>query len=278
MVSKPSTGRAGRRDRALLAQRVAVAAVGVPVILAIVVIGGWVFALPVAVALAVAAAEFQHFKHPWRSTPVATAALTVGATIVLVKAGGGGWAAAYAGILAFVLVAAAPFARSGHGATAQWWSFGGLYVGALGSTFVLLRELDNCRDWVLLALLSTFATDTAAFFVGRAIGRRKFAPRISPKKTWEGFFGGVAGGFAAVLLLNYFLGIRVDAASAALLGLIVPLAATAGDLFESWIKRSVGVKDASNLIPGHGGALDRLDSVLFVFAAVWAFAVLIADA
>ena len=261
----------------MLAQRVAVAAVGVPIIFVLVVIGGWAYALPVAGALAIASAEFQHFKHAWSSVQVITSAVSVAVVVVLVKAGGGWWAAGYAGALLFIALTAAPFRRDPHGETALWLSFGGLYVGVLGSAFVLLRDLDNGRDWVLLALLGTFATDTSAYFVGRAVGRRKFAPRISPKKTWEGFFGGVAGGLAAVLLANYLLGIRIEPGQAVALGIIVPLAATAGDLFESWIKRSVGVKDASALIPGHGGALDRLDSVLFVFASVWAFAVLVVD-
>lgn len=262
----------------MLTQRIAVAAAGVPIIIAIILIGGWAFALPVAVALAIAAAEFQHFKHPWRSAPVAFAAIVVAAVVVLAQSGGGAWAAAYAGTLIFILLAAVPFTRSGHGETAQWWAAGGLYVGALGVTFILLRQLDDGREWVLLALLATFATDTSAYFIGRAIGRRKFAPRISPKKTWAGFFGGVAGGFAAVLVLNYALGIRVEPLAATALAVIAPIAATAGDLFESWIKRSAGVKDASDLIPGHGGALDRLDSPLFVFASVWLFAVVVAGA
>jgi phosphatidate cytidylyltransferase len=262
----------------LLAQRVAVAAVGIPVIFVLVIVGGWPWAIACAAALAIASAEFQHFRYSWTSVQVTTGAASVAVVVLLVQAGGGWWAAGYAGVLVFIAAAAAPFRGDTHSDSALWIAFGGLYVGVLGSAFVLLRGLDNGRDWVLLALFGTFATDTAAYFVGRAIGKRPFAPRISPKKTWEGFFGGAAGGFGVVVAANYLLGIRIAPAEAAALGIIVPIAATAGDLFESWIKRRVGVKDASALIPGHGGALDRLDSVLFVFASVWVFAVLVVDA
>jgi phosphatidate cytidylyltransferase len=152
------------------------------------------------------------------------------------------------------------------------WTIGAImYVGFLGSFIVLLRDLDNGMDWVFLALFSTFATDTAAYFMGRAFGRRKLAPAISPKKTVEGFFGGWAGGFAAVVLLNYLLGLRIEAWQAVLLGGMLPIAATIGDLVESGMKRSMHVKDSSELIPGHGGVLDRLDSVLFTFTLVYLF-------
>jgi phosphatidate cytidylyltransferase len=156
---------------------------------------------------------------------------------------------------------------------ADWlWTAGCLlYVGFLGCFIVLLRDFDNGRDWVYLALFSTFAVDTSAYFTGRALGRHPLAPAISPKKTVEGFIGGYAGGFAAVLLLNYFLGLRIDAWQAVLLGLLLPVAATVGDLVESGMKRSMHIKDASELIPGHGGILDRLDSVLFTFTLVYLF-------
>jgi len=139
--------------------------------------------------------------------------------------------------------------------------------------FVLLREVSNGRDWVLLTVLGTFAVDTAAYFVGRTIGRRKLAPAISPGKTVEGTIGGLAGGFAAVVLANYFLGIRLEAALIVPLAALLPVAAVVGDLAESIIKRGMHVKDASHLIPGHGGVLDRLDSLLFTFPVVFYYLV-----
>jgi len=110
-----------------------------------------------------------------------------------------------------------------------------------------------------------------AYFVGRAIGHRPLAPVISPKKTVEGFLGGYIAGFAVVVGLNYIMDLGVPAAQIVLLALLLPPVATVGDLAESAVKRAVGIKDASELIPGHGGFLDRLDSILFVFAAVYFF-------
>jgi phosphatidate cytidylyltransferase len=283
----------------VLGQRVAAASVAIPIIFGLIWLGGWAYALAAAAILAVAAAEFVHFKSPWLSvsTIVAaayTALLAVSAPLI------GGYAILLLGgaLAVSALPAAYLWIRRGSACAehAIWLVMGVLYVGALGSTLVLLRELDrgliigtirylndgsavvttrdtgNGRDWVYLALFSTFAGDTAAYFTGRAIGRHKLAPAISPKKTWEGFLGGCAGGFAAVLLLNYVLGLRVDVRPALLIAATLPLAGAAGDLFESWVKRRAGVKDASDLIPGHGGLLDRLDSVLFTFPLVYVVA------
>jgi phosphatidate cytidylyltransferase len=198
---------------------------------------------------------------------VATAAIGIPAIIALIWIGS--WP--YAIVVLIALVGAAvEFVRLGFDPVRTFWGIA--YVGVLGATIILLRDLHNGRDWVYLALFSTYAVDTFAYFTGRAIGRRKMAPAISPNKTWEGFAGGYVGGFAGVLLLNYVLGLRIDAAPALLIGATLPLAAAAGDLFESWIKRRAGVKDASDLIPGHGGVLDRLDSLLFTFPVVYVVA------
>jgi phosphatidate cytidylyltransferase len=147
----------------------------------------------------------------------------------------------------------------------RWlWVVGGvLYLGWLGSHLVLLREAPDGRDWVLLALFTTFTTDTSSYFVGRALGRRPLASRISPGKTVEGAVGGLLFGLAAALLLNYFLGLRLEAALIVPVAVLLPLAAELGDLAESLLKRGMQVKDASPLIPGHGGLMDRLDSLIF---------------
>jgi phosphatidate cytidylyltransferase len=254
----------------LLATRVATAVVGIPILFGLIWIGGWPYAVVAAALLAVAAAEFMHLQWIWRSPYTVAASLFVFIAAIAAH-GNGGLGVLVAGGTALAVVALWVQLPSRGEIYAPWFWVAGamLYVGALGSTIVLLRDLDSGRDWVYLALFSTFAVDTTAYFVGRAIGRHKLAPAVSPKKTWEGFFGGYAGGFAAVLLLNYFLGLRIDAAPALLIALTLPIAATLGDLFESWITRRAGVKDASELIPGHGGVLDRLDSVLFVFPLVY---------
>lgn len=255
----------------MLAQRVATAVVGVPVIVVLILIGSWPYAVAVALALGIAAAEFAHFWHRWLAPMTLFAAAFTFALTLVVHARGGDAVFALAvvgGAMIIVRVAALRDVRP----SPAWATGGLLYAGVLGSTFVLLRNLPDGRDWVFLAILGTFATDTSAYFVGRAFGRHKLAPRISPKKTWEGFFGGWAGGALAVVALNALLGTGANAAEVALLAALLPVFATAGDLAESALKRAVHIKDASHLIPGHGGALDRLDSLLLTFPLVWVVA------
>ena len=150
---------------------------------------------------------------------------------------------------------------------------GALYTGWTLSLFLRLRAGEDGLEWVLLAVLATFATDTGAFLTGRAIGRRRMAPRISPGKTWEGAVGGLVAGVGAVVGLAALLDLPVAPAEAVVLGALAGVAAQAGDLVESMLKRAAGVKDSGALIPGHGGVLDRLDSVVFVIVVVYHFSV-----
>ncbi len=172
----------------MLAQRVATAAVGIPAIVALIWIGGWPYAIVAAVALAVAAAEFAHLRWPWRSLPVIVAALFVFITTLNAHNDGGlvvlAVFAAAAVTTAMILIRWRVLAtsRNGPAYTLELSATGAmLYAGLLGSMIILLRDLDNGRDWVYLALFSTFAVDTAAYFTGRAVGRHKMAPAISPK-------------------------------------------------------------------------------------------------
>ena len=127
---------------------------------------------------------------------------------------------------------------------------------------VLLRQGDQGREWVLAAILLTFAVDTAAFFVGKAMGRHKMAPHISPGKSWEGAVAGLVAGPMALWGLSELFDLDLLVWQAVALGLAVSVAAQLGDLAQSMVKRAAGVKDAGGLIPGHGGVFDRLDSVL----------------
>ncbi len=172
--------------------------------------------------------------------------------------------------------------RQKEGAFIGWaWTIGGiLYIGWLLSYFVALRG--GCppllitktagRNWVFLALFTTFASDTTAFFVGRALGKHRLAPRISPGKTWEGAVGGIIGAIILSLFFTipnplYLQGISYW--QAILLGLLVSIFGQLGDLVESLFKRNMGVKESSKLIPGHGGFLDRIDSVVFAGVVVY---------
>ncbi len=150
-----------------------------------------------------------------------------------------------------------------------------LYMGFLLGHFVTLRLRPDGEDWVLLVLALTWANDTLAYFVGSTLGRHKFWPRLSPKKTWEGVIGGttcalVVGGLLTPHLVGIapWLGI--------VLGLLIAVAATFGDLAVSLLKRMAHIKDSSNLIPGHGGMLDRLDSLMFTFPITTYFALIVA--
>jgi len=164
-----------------------------------------------------------------------------------------------------------------EGAFIGWaWTLGGiLYVGWLLSYFVGLRGLEDGRNWVFLALLVTFASDTAAYFVGRALGRHKLAPRISPAKTWEGAIGGFLGAIVIALLftLPTPLQLPIGYGQAVLLGFLVSLFGQLGDLAESLLKRNTGVKDSGNWLAGHGGFLDRIDSIVLAGVVVYYYVV-----
>jgi phosphatidate cytidylyltransferase len=143
---------------------------------------------------------------------------------------------------------------------------GTLYLGALGGTIAGLRLLRPQEDgpWrVTLLLAIIMGSDTFAFFVGHALGRRKLAPRISPGKTIEGALGGLIGGVSGALLVRWLGLPALPLAHAPLLGALVAAFGICGDLVESLLKRWAGVKDSGALLPGHGGMLDRLDSLLF---------------
>jgi len=163
--------------------------------------------------------------------------------------------------------------RSFRDALADWvyTAAGAFYVGWTLSLFLLLRVEIDGLEWALLVILGTFATDTAAYFTGKAIGRRPLAPRISPGKTWEGAIGGLLFGTGTVMALGFWLELPVSTWNGTALGALVGVSAQVGDLVESMIKRASGVKDAGSIIPGHGGILDRLDSIVFVIVVVYHF-------
>jgi phosphatidate cytidylyltransferase len=140
--------------------------------------------------------------------------------------------------------------------------FGLAYIGyAMGCLWFLREGVSDGPAWVFLVLAATWAGDSAAYFVGSRFGRRKFAPALSPNKTWAGTMGGLAGSLAGGALAAPLLG-SATVLQAAGVGLGVGLAGQLGDLFESLWKRAKGVKDSGRILPGHGGILDRIDSLL----------------
>jgi len=142
---------------------------------------------------------------------------------------------------------------------------GAAWLGGLGGTMASLRlvPIERGGPWVEMLLLTTvMMADSAALFVGSAIGRHKLAPRISPGKTWEGLAGGLLGGIAGALIVRQFGLQWIPLTHMVVLAVLVTLAGVAGDLAESLLKRWAAVKDSGTLFPGHGGMLDRLDSLL----------------
>lgn len=144
-----------------------------------------------------------------------------------------------------------------------------LYTGGLLFHAPLLRGLDEGLAWILLLVLATFGTDTAALFVGRLIGRRPLAPSISPTKTWEGAIGGLLGGLGVTMATFYVLDIDAGVGDALAVGTLIGVVGQAGDLVESRLKRQAGVDDSGHLLPGHGGVLDRIDSIVFNLVVVY---------
>ena len=218
------------RPRSELRLRVASAAVGLPLLFLVLWAGGLVFAAVAVVAALIALREMLDLLRRARTVR-----------------GGGPVVLDGVRVLAGVACVALPFAA-----------------------LIALRLDAAGLQWTALAFLVTFATDTSAYAVGRAVGRRKLAPSISPGKTWEGAVGGLVGAAAAAAALVVLLdGIESNLLPAIALGLGVGVAAQAGDLIESKVKRLADAKDSGRLIPGHGGLLDRLDSLLPVFPLVY---------
>jgi phosphatidate cytidylyltransferase len=167
--------------------------------------------------------------------------------------------------------------RQKEGAFTSWvWTIAGiLYIGWLLSHLVALRGLESGRNLVFLVLFVTWISDTTAFFVGRRFGRHKLAPSISPAKTWEGTIGGVCG--AIVVSILFFtptlFQLPLACGQVILLSVLVSILGQLGDLIESLLKRNLGVKDSGRLMQGHGGILDRIDSLILAGIVVYYYAI-----
>jgi phosphatidate cytidylyltransferase len=156
-----------------------------------------------------------------------------------------------------------------------WFSEGVFYIGFPLATLIALRLMDNGREWIALVLAGTWATDTFAMFGGKYFGRTPLTP-ISPKKTREGTVIGVVLGAVAVIVAGLLLDLWEDYRLIIILAaILLPPLAVLGDLLESKIKRNYDQKDSGSLLPGHGGILDRIDSTLFTSTTVWLLVVLV---
>jgi phosphatidate cytidylyltransferase len=253
-----------------LVSRIVVAAVLLPLVLGLVWLGGWwLFGLAVVGGL-LALHELYGMSRALH--PIVLGGY-VGLVLTLLGAqlGGTGWTLAGilstlpAALLVFFVSSARQNAVAGFAVTL----LGVAWVGGGLAHLMLLRDLPvDGRLLIFTTLLAVFADDTAAFFVGRAIGRHKLAPAISPGKSWEGFVAGTIAAVAVAFFALYEQDV-VSTAESLVLGLAIALAATCGDLFESAVKRDLGVKDSGQLLAGHGGVLDRVDSLLWAGPAAY---------
>ena len=139
------------------------------------------------------------------------------------------------------------------------------FVGLTLAYLVALRTFpgEEGEDLLMLLLVCVVSSDTVAYYVGTLLGRHRMTPRLSPKKSWEGALGGVAASVVAALVAHFWFYQRLQVRHAVAIGILLAVAGILGDLAESMVKRAAGVKDSSSLLPGHGGMLDRADSLLF---------------
>lgn len=140
----------------------------------------------------------------------------------------------------------------------------GFVYGSGGlASLAALRMVDDGIWWVVAALVVTWGNDTSAYFAGRFLGKHKLYPEVSPNKTWEGFFGGMAGSIGMLLIQRAFFFPTMNVGDCVIFGVLGGVLGPAGDLCESMLKRSYGVKDSGHILPGHGGMLDRIDALIF---------------
>ena len=270
-----------------MVSRIGSAAVGLPLLVLAIWAGSIWFAMLVAVAAAIGALEISHMSRRRGRRPMAAAAaawaVALVATAHFVASGSNEEAVlpalAFTGIVVAVggVVSWAWILRhSNRGlGLADWGITAGaaLYPGWLLSHGPLLRALVDGREWVFLVVFVTFASDTAAFFGGRMFGRHPLASNISPGKTQEGAVAGLAAAAGMSAALAVLLDLDITVPAALVLGALMGVAGQLGDLAESRLKRAANVKDSGRLIPGHGGLLDRVDSIVFNLPLVYYFVV-----
>ena len=256
-------------------KRLLTAVVALPLLIALIVKGGaTLFAALILIVTFIGLVEFYRMALPDRKAESLTAA-ALGAPVVLLPLFDKSLLLPV--LTALVLVAALTLLfrfRDISQATREWATLaaGFLYVPLLLSQLILLRAEPSGQLWILLLLLIVMSGDSAAYYVGTAFGKNRLYPAVSPKKSIEGSLGGLAGSLVGAFLAKstFFPGLTaVDCIATALVLVVI---GQLGDLFESLLKRSCGVKDSGTIIPGHGGILDRLDSILFAAPVAWWYA------
>ncbi|HVN54326.1 MAG TPA: phosphatidate cytidylyltransferase [Anaerolineaceae bacterium] len=266
----------------MLADRLKVVIILIPIGVGVIALGGIPYTIAVVVILGLAAWEYVNLFRKGGMAPSMALVVSGVVALTLQRAwmgfAGVDIALSILTLLAIVFHMVAYERGAEHAATDFGVTLGGiLYIGWLGAYLVSLRFLPDGLWWVLLVLPSVWLADGGAYFIGRRFGRHPLTQRLSPNKTWEGYLGGVVTGMVSGLLLAALWSSRSPAMTplrGALVGFILAVETPLGDLGESMLKRQFGVKDASHLIPGHGGVLDRIDTWLWAgvigyYLAIW---------
>lgn len=266
----------------MLRTRLLTALILIPIVLGLTYLGGFPFFVLVLVLTTLAEIEFSLLisRRVFRGVHLFGVALV---WILLLDGWLPEWSVARPGTAAILALSWVWLViRHGRSRMRDWTGAmaGALYLGLYGSFFVRLRGLEAHGLWMtLLAAVTIVVADSAALFVGTAWGQRKMVPTVSPGKTWEGYIGGVVAGAATGILLAW-LGVQavgpegtVSPASGFVLGTLIGSVAPLGDLAVSVVKREAGVKDSGRLLPGHGGMLDRIDSVLWAGALAYYYVI-----
>jgi phosphatidate cytidylyltransferase len=254
----------------VLSHRVFSAIALIPIVAWVVYAGNWWFLGALAIAGTLAGREFYHMMRQGGHRPAQAIGLPL-LLLLLLDAHRPSWGIVRPAIVLTIILAFVwhLFQKGDATPTVSWalTVMGGLYLGWFLGHFLLLRARPDGLAWTVVAFLATWISDSGAYFVGLTMGRHKLWPRISPKKSWEGSIGGLVTGVLGTMLIAWLAGLPVGHGAA--IGLLIPIITPFGDFAVSMMKRQVDVKDSSTLIPGHGGMLDRLDSLLFAAVVVY---------
>jgi len=266
-------------ERGQLRRRLLTAAVGIPVVIVCSLLGGLAFLLAINLVIGFGLYEFYLMMEAKGIRPRKAVGVAAGLVVSwYVYFQGGVFSGLFITVVLFGVMVMELLRVDGELAVFHISTtiFGVFYVAWLGSHIILLRQLgegasagDLGGSFVILAFSLAWATDTGAFFFGSLFGRRKLIPRVSPDKSLEGAIGGFGAAIAAALVAKAWFAPYLSLVDVAVLGLASPVVAIVGDLVESLMKRDVKIKDTSRALPGHGGMLDRFDSVLFVAPLIY---------
>jgi phosphatidate cytidylyltransferase len=245
------------------------AAVGIPLLLFVIHFGGLSFAVFMAGICALALYEYGVILQMGRRPVQRVVVVVCGSALALLQALGG--PAAPAAALVIVLVMLREMANKEHSLDRLALTIFGIFL--LGWMPAHLAMIRDCRPYgeklTFMFFVAVWVMDTAAYAVGKTVGRHKLASELSPKKTWEGFFAGFAAAVATVFIFRWLTPDMLSVPRAVVVGVAIGVGGQLSDLAESMIKRAVGVKDSGSLLPGHGGVMDRFDSFLLSAPVVY---------